>query len=198
MKPFKTLFLALVVAMAAILGIMVLPTVGDAAISSAVPSLATKVKFQQVVYVGGTTVGRGDKTGVDRGNALPFADQDLWRIPANVVIEKVYVVIDTAVTGTTDIDIGDDDDADGFVDGSLSLTLGTPGMYGWDVKNAGAYLRIQTAGATDAADIYVVPNAKHYSASGKEVKMDITTANTAGELRVFIEGYSLGANSVTF
>jgi hypothetical protein len=121
------------------------------------------------------------------------ADSDLWAIPANTIIEKMYVVIDTAITGTSNLDIGDDDDADGFVDGSASVTLGTAGMYGWDVKNAGAYLRVQTAGATDAADVYVVPNAKFYSATGKEVKLDITGTNTAGKVRVVIEGYYLGA-----
>lgn len=182
-----------------ITGLMLLVSVPTfATISADVPSLGDKQKFQQVVYVGGTTVGRGQKNGLGRQNALPFADEDLWRIPANTIIEKVYVLIDTVITGTTDLDIGDDDDADGFVDGSLSLTLGTVGMYGWDAKLAGAYLRVQTAGATDAGDIYVVPNAKYYSAAGKEVKLDITTANTAGEMRVVIEGYHVGANSNTF
>ena len=98
------------------------------------------------------------------------------------------MIVDTAITGVTNLDVGDDDDADGFVDGSASVTLGTEGMYGWDVKNAGAYLRIQTAGATDAGDIYVVPNAKYYSAAGKEVKLDVTTASTAGAFRVIVEG----------
>ena len=48
------------------------------------------------------------------------------------------------------------------------------------------------AGATDAADIYVVPNAKYYSATGKEVKLDTATASTAGTARVVIEGYYFG------
>lgn len=151
-----------------------------------------KEKFTKVVYLayGGTG------TGANPASPLSLnADADLWAIPANTVIEKVYVVIDTAITGTTNFDVGDDDDADGFIDGSLSVTLGTAGMYGWDVKSAGAYLRIQTAGATDATDIYVVPNAKFYSATGKEVKLDITGTNTAGKARVIIEGYYLGARN---
>ena len=56
-------------------------------------------------------------------------------------------------------------------------------MYGYDAKLSGAYLRLQTAGATDAGDIYVVPAAKYYAAAGKEVKMDLTTAGTAGSFR---------------
>lgn len=132
--------------------------------------------------------GVGGMTGLSAENAKPIVDTDIMSIPAGMVVEKVYVIVDTAITGTTNLDVGDDDDADGFVDGSLSVTLGTPGMYGWDAKLAGAYLRVQTAGATDAADIYVVPAAKYYSAEGKEIKLDVTTASTAGKFRVVVEG----------
>lgn len=140
---------------------------------------------QQVVYFahGGTGSGNGSSA----ENALPLEDGDLWAIPAGTVIENVYVVITTAITGVTNLDVGDDDDADGFVDGSASVTLGTAGMYSYDAKSAGAYLRIETAGATDAADIYVVPNGKYYSAAGKEVKLDTTTASTAGAGYVVID-----------
>lgn len=140
-------------------------------------------KFQKVVYL--EHGGAGD--GSSEQAPLPIADGDLFAIPAGMVIEKAYLIVDTAVTGTTAIDVGDDDDPNGFVaDGAL--TLGTPGMYGWDVKAAGAYLRIETAGATDATDIYVVPNAKYYSATGKEAKIDVTGASTAGKIRVVFEG----------
>lgn len=147
-------------------------------------------KFQKIVYLFGPS-GKGSASGLDAGNAKAFADGDLWAIPAGTVIEKVYVVVDTAITGTTNFDVGDDDDADGYIDGSASVTLGTPGMYGWDNKLAGAYLKKITAGATDAGDVYVVPDAKYYSATGKEVKLDITTTNTAGAARVIIEGFYL-------
>lgn len=148
-------------------------------------------KFQHVKFY--EHGGKGDASGKSADNAATIVDGDVMTIDAGMVIEKCYVLIDTAITGVTNLDVGDDDDADGFVDGSLSVTLGTPGMYGWDAKNAGAYLRIQTAGATDAADIYVVPNAKYYSAAGKEVKLDVTTASTAGKFRVVVEGYKLTA-----
>lgn len=141
-------------------------------------------RFQKVIYLeyGGT--GSGDS----EQSPLPFVSADLWSIPAGCVIEKAYLIVDTAITGTTNLDVGDDDDADGFIDGSLSVTLGTPGMYGWNAKLSGAYLRVETAGASDAVDIYVVPNAKYYSATGKEVKLSCSTANTAGKARVIIEG----------
>lgn len=134
----------------------------------------------------------GTGSGESASNPASVTDQDVLAIPAGTAIEKVYVIVDTAITGTTNLDVGDDDDADGFVDGSLSVTLGTPGMYGWNAKTAGAYLRVETAGATDAADIYVVPNAKFYAAAGKEIKLDVTTANTAGAFRVVVKGTYFG------
>ena len=144
--------------------------------------------FQDIYYY--ECGGKGSQSGLDRGNAKTFAaDGDVAAIEAGSVIERVYMILETAITGTTNLDFGDDDDADGFLDSSLSVTLATPAMYGWDVKNAGAYLRIQTAGATDAADIFVVPNAKYYGVAGKEIKMDLTTACTAGKFQLVVEGY---------
>lgn len=141
-------------------------------------------KFVKTFYLEYAGVGSGDS----EQSPLPFVSADLWAIPAGCVIDKVYVVVDTAITGTTNLDVGDDDDADGFVDGSLSITLGTAGMYGHNAKVAGAYLRVETAGGTDAADIDVVPNQKYYSATGKEIKLACSTANTAGKARVIVEG----------
>lgn len=147
-------------------------------------------KFTKIFYFYGAS-GKGSLSGRDAGNAKAIADGDIWAIPAGTVVENVYVIIDTALTGTTDLDVGDDDDPDGWVDGSLSLTLGTPGMYSYDAKFAGAYKRIQTSGVTSPNDIYVVPRAKYYSAAGKEIKLDNTTTNTGGAFRVVIEGFSL-------
>jgi hypothetical protein len=151
-------------------------------------------KFLKVFYLedGGTGDGSSNDAPLDMANA----SQDLWAIPAGTVIEKVYTIVDTAVTGTTEIEVGDDDDQDGYVDGSLSMTLGTPAIYGNNAKVAGAYLRVQTAGATDAGDIYVVPNSKCYLATGKELKVYCTTASTAGKVRVVVEGSYLGDNSI--
>ena len=145
-------------------------------------------KFRKVVYLAHAGTGNGDSA----QSPLPLVDADLFALPLGTVVEKAYVIVDTAIAGTTNLDVGDDDDADGFVDGSLSITLGTPGMYGWDAKFGGAYLRIQTAGGTDALDIDVVPSAKFYAAAGKEVKLDVTGASTAGAARVIVEGYYLG------
>lgn len=164
-----------------------------ATVSTTAKSYQCNKPFTQVVYL--EAGGKGAQNGTSAANALPFADEDLWAIPAGAMIDRVYMVIDTAITGSTDLDVGDDDDADGFIDGSLSLTLGTPGAYSLNAKVAGAYLRVQTAGATDAGDIYVVPTSKYYAAAGKEVKLDNTTTNTAGKARVFIEGFMFCSNS---
>jgi hypothetical protein len=147
-------------------------------------------KFVKVFYV--AFGGAAANAGTSYDAAKPFTDGSLWSIPVGTVIEKVYAIIDVAVTGTTDVDIGDDDTSNGYLDGSVSLTLGTTGMYGWDAKNAGSYLRIQTAGATDAGDIYVVPSAKYYKVSGKSLKLDGTGAATAGKMRIVVEGYYAG------
>lgn len=147
-------------------------------------------KFKHVHYF--KHGGSGDSSGSSEDNAAPMVTKDLFTIPDYVLIEKAYVLVDVAITGTTAIDVGDDDDADGYVP-AASITLGTPGVYGWDAKNAGAYMRIQTAGATDAADIYVVPNAKYYAdVTAKELKVAFTTDSTAGRLRVVVEGTYIG------
>lgn len=148
-------------------------------------------RFQKVIYV--AFGGSASCKGLSYSCAKPFTDGDLWAIPAGTMIDKVYAIVDTAVTGTTDFDIGDDDDADGFLDGSLSLTLATPGAYGMNAKVAGAYLRVQTAGVTDPADVYVVPTGKYYVSTGKEVKLDGTGTATAGRVRIVIEGSYMGS-----
>ncbi len=158
-------------------------------ISSARADGFAGVPFTKIIYVCGTTVGTGNHSGDNPANCLPFADQNLWAIPAGTEISSVKVLITTLITGTADIDIGDTDQSDDYVDGSVSLTLGTVGLYSNNAKVAGAYLRVQTAGATDAGDIYVVPTSKYYPAAGKNLTMDITTANTAGALQVIVSGF---------
>lgn len=148
---------------------------------------STNGKFQQTIYLSGTGT---SGTGLSPSSPKGFADQDLWAIPAHTLIEKVYFCVDTAITGTTVLEVGDDDAASGFVTDQAG-NFATTGCYSLNAKDAGSYLRVQTAGATDAADIYVVPASKYYKTSGKEVKLNITTANTAGKARVVIEGACL-------
>lgn len=96
-------------------------------------------------------------------------DGDVVAVLADAVVEGCDVIIKTAVTGS--IDIGDDDDADGFA-ATAGITEGTAGVY----VGAGAYL---ASGAK-----------KHYAAAGKEVKLDATTIS-AGSFAVVIKGYRI-------
>lgn len=155
-------------------------------------SAISNSKFIKEIFL--SSSGVSTNSGASADSPLPFSSADLMPIEAGMLIEKCYLVIGTAIAGTTNLDVGDDDDADGFIDGSLSVTLGTAGMYGYDAKLAGAYLRLQTAGATDAADIYVVPQAKYYAAAGKELKLACSGTNSAGVARVIVEGYRLSGN----
>lgn len=126
----------------------------------------TKVKY----YAFG-----GTGSGESASNPAAAVDGDVVALPAGALITKAYVIVDTAITGTSAINVGDDDDNDGYVT-TASITLGTPGLYGY--ASAAAYL------ASGAAKLYV--------ATGKEVKLDVTGTNTAGAFRVVIQGHHFG------
>ena len=147
--------------------------------------------FVEEIHVKSATAnGSGD--GRSYASSIACAtNTNVWPIPAGTIIQNCYMILDVAVTGSTNIDVGDDDDADGFIDSSLSVTLATPAIYGNNAKVAGAYLRVETAGGTDAADIFVVPTSKYYAAAGKEVKMAVTGTWTAGSFRIVLEGLYL-------
>lgn len=148
-------------------------------------------RFQKVIYFSGAA-GAGSVSGLSASNAKAIADDTLvWAIPAGTVIENVYVIIDTALSGTTQIDIGDDDDANGYVDGSIGVTEAATGMYNASTRLAGAYLR--DAAGSGGTDTYVVPAQKYYSASGKEIRLDATGTCTGGAFRLVIQGYRVGA-----
>lgn len=112
----------------------------------------------------------GVGNGASASDPAAIADSDVMAIEAGSVIEGVDVIVTTSITGSTQLDVGDDDDADGFV-AAATLTAGQP------VVGAGAYL---AAGAK-----------KYYSADGKEVKVDMTGAATAGAFIVKVKGYKV-------
>lgn len=97
-------------------------------------------------------------------------DGDIMPILAGTVINGVDVIVKTAVTGS--IDVGDDDDADGYA-ATAGITEGTPGIY----VGAGAY-------SADRA------TKKYYASAGKEVKLDATTIS-AGSFAVVVYGYRI-------
>lgn len=120
--------------------------------------------FSKVVYaaVGGT--GKG----ASAADPLPLVDGDLFVIEAGMLITNVSVVVTTAITVATQMDIGDDDDQNGFV-AAATLTANAASA------NSGAYL---ASGAQ-----------KYYAAAGKEVKLDMTGTAGAGAICVVISGY---------
>lgn len=126
--------------------------------------------FYDVVYFEHGGTGSGDA----ESSPLPIASNTAFlSLPAGVVLEDVDVIIQTAVTGSTDIDIGDNGgDTDGLVDGSADLTLGTPELY----SGAGADL------ASGAAHLYSLTAAT-------DLAIAVTGASTAGKLRVVFKGY---------
>lgn len=147
-----------------------------------------KEKFSKVLFL--EAGGKGAESGLSASNAKDFEDTDLMAIDAGMVIEKVYAIIDSAVVGLSLFEVGDDDDSDGFIV-HHAVTLGSAGMYGWASGPSGAYLELQ---GVIGADVYVAPQAKLYSASGKEVKLNVTGTASAGKARVVVEGYKVGTN----
>jgi hypothetical protein len=107
-------------------------------------------------------------SGASASDAANPVDGDIMAILAGVVVENVDVIVTTSITGATQLDVGDDDDQNGFV-AAATLTAGQP------VVGAGAYL---ASGAK-----------KFYSAAGKEVKLDMTGTASAGAFIVKIKGY---------
>lgn len=144
--------------------------------------------FTHVIYLSGasslTSTKSGTNSGKDYSSPKGFFDADLWDIPANVVIENVYFVVDEAVVGITKVNVGDDDSASGFI-ASASGSLSTTGLHYWDLDYKGAYLK---GGIIVTNDL----QAKLYTATGKELKLDITGTASAGKARLIVTGYAVG------
>lgn len=111
-------------------------------------------------------------SGKSAADRAAIETNDIFSLEPGVRVVQAYVEIETAVTGSTAIDIGDDDDADGFIP-TASLTLGTPGTYGYGVDEKGVYL-------ADTGE----ERSKYYGVADKEAKMAVTGASTAGKLAV--------------
>lgn len=149
-------------------------------------------EFSKTIFIDSavdTSTESAANDGRDYASAKGFFDGDLMDIPANVVITNVYVVVDTAISGLTAFNIGDDDTASGFIASSAPATsLASTGLLYWNVDYKGSYLKggiIVTSGLL----------AKYYSATGKEVKLDVTGTASAGKMRVFVHGYAVGPSS---
>lgn len=109
----------------------------------------------------------GTEGGKDRSNPAALESADVLDIPSNCVVRNVEVYVDEDVVGATQVDVGDDDTADGYV---AAATL--------------------TAGLTVGAGAYLAAGPKWYdeSTADKEVKVAVTGTASAGRLRVVVKG----------
>lgn len=149
-----------------------------------------KTEFEKVIYLNAamTSTQSAAYSGVDYTNAKGFYDGDLWAIPADTVIEQMFVVVDTAVSGITLFELGDDDDANDFIASSSSpfvVGAATTGLMYFDTLYKGNYLK---AAAPITAGIQI---AKYYSAAGKELKLNVTGTATTGKVRLVLRGFHL-------
>lgn len=146
-----------------------------------------RTEFEKVIYLSAymTTTQSSAYSGVDYRNAKGFYDGDLWDIPAGTVIEDMYVIVDEAVAGISLFELGDDDDANDFI-ASATNPLQSLGLHYDELTSRGAYLKL--AGQN-------FRKYKYYSASGKELKLNVTGTATTGKARVVIKGYVVGTGS---
>lgn len=142
--------------------------------------------FYKVVYIDAAknATQSAANSGRDYASAKGFFDGDLFSIPANVIVQDVHVIVDESVSGITAFNLGDDDAASGFV-ASSSPTFTADNLYFDEVDYKGSYLK---GGATSAVSV----NGKYYSATGKEVKLDVTGTASTGKMRVIIKGLGVG------
>lgn len=126
-------------------------------------------EYLEVLYF--KHAGLGSMSGQSQDNAAVIAtNAAIFQVPAGVVVEDVDVIVQTAITGSTDIDLGDAGDADGLVDGSVDLTLGTPAAY-------------------DGAGVYIASGGAKYYAAATNLALLVTGASTTGQFQIVIKGY---------
>jgi hypothetical protein len=97
---------------------------------------------------------------------------NVWAIPAGTLIERVIAVVKTVGTGTANVTVGDDDDADGFII-AYDHTSAVGTVFGDVMAEVGAYLKM-ACGATNG---YSLCN-KLYVAAGKTVRLVLSGAGT--------------------
>lgn len=143
-----------------------------------------KTPFEKVIYISSAinSTNSAANSGVDYSNAKGFWDGDIWSIPEKTVIEDMYVIVDTVVVGVTLFELGDDDDANDFI-ASATSPLGTAGVMYDTMTSRGNYLKLGSENFRKY---------KYYSASGKELKLNVTGEASAGRIRVVVKGYHLG------
>lgn len=109
----------------------------------------------------------GSGSGASAADPASPVDSNICQLAPGLVIEGVDVVVTVSITGATQLDVGDEDDQNGYV-AAAALTAGQP------VVGGGAY---------------VASGAKKYYSALKNLKLDMTGAVTAGAFFVVAKGY---------
>lgn len=102
----------------------------------------------------------------------------IFIIPANTVILDVRANIETAVTGSTAETVGDDGDANGYLEDGFAASTGYPKVSALSTVN-GAYMYEALESGTSTAS-------KFYS-SADTLDWVISGTSTAGKIRFFID-----------
>ncbi len=116
-------------------------------------------------------------------------------LPANSIVHNVFANVITAVTGSTAEEVGDGTDVDGYLTDGFAANAG---VYPVSIRPAastfaGVFSLVQTAGATDAADVDTVPEQKIY-ASADTLDYKISGTATAGKIQFVVEWTRLNAS----
>lgn len=115
--------------------------------------------------------GSATNSGESSQDALNFANKDgLFNVPAGTVVTDVDVVITEALSGVTEMEIGDATDDNGFA-ASGDISYDTPGAY----RGAGAY----------------ISGANKYYGSATDINLDVVGSASSGSAVVRIKGYRL-------
>ena len=115
----------------------------------------------------------GEGLGSSPTDPLPLVSGavNVATLEAGMVVEEAAVVVTTAVVGITEINLGDDDDPDGFVS-SGSITYATPGGY-------------------DGDGAYVTGGLHKYYAAAKTLKLTSVGAIATGAVVAVVKGYKV-------
>lgn len=126
-------------------------------------------EFLELIYL--DTDGASGNTGKSAADPKPITSTDsLIDLPAGTVVEHVDVVITTALSGVTEMELGDGSDDNGFA-ASGDITYGTAGAY----RGAGAY----------------ISGANKYYAAGDAMDLDVVGSAASGACVVRVKGYRL-------
>lgn len=126
-------------------------------------------EFVELIYLASDGVsGNSGKSSLD---PLNFANKDdIFVLPAGTVVTEVDVVITAALSGVTEMELGDDSSDVGFAS-SGNITYGTAGAY----RGNGAY----------------ISGANKYYAAETGLNLDVVGTASSGTAVLRVKGYRL-------